>query len=197
MRENVELPEVTVVDRQKPASTEGFQPFGSTAFQSFGNGAPLVVTGLAHADSGRPRASDGPNLERMLRRSIGRLEANQETITRYRGIELDDADHLIIAYGTTARSAAGAVQQLRGEGIRAGLLELQTLWPFPERLVADLAARVEGVVVVELNLGQLVMPVRAAVGGAAPVRHLGRADGRLFGPEEIAAAVRAGEVARA
>ena len=199
MRENVELPEVAVVDRRKPDSVEAFQPFGSTAFQAFGDGPPLVVTGLAHADTGRPRASDGPNLERMLRRSIDRLETDLEAITRYRAIGLDDADHLILTYGITARSAAGAVQQLRADGIRAGLLELQTLWPFPEWLVADLASRVENVVVPELNLGQLVMAVRAAVGGAAPVRHLGRADGRLFSPEEIATAVRAGahEVSRA
>ena len=200
MRENVELPEVTVVDRHRPASAEGFQPFAGTDFLPFGEGAPLVVTGLAHAESGRPRASDGPDLERMLRRAVGRLDTDADRITRYRSIALEDAEHLILAYGITARSAAGAVAQLRRDGVRAGLLELQTLWPFPERLVADLAQRMEHIVVAELNLGQLVWPVRAAVAGAAPVRHLGRADGALFSPEEIAAAVltgAGGEVARA
>lgn len=194
MRENVELPEVVVVDRRRPASPEGFQPFAGPEFLAFGDGAPLVVTGLAHAESGRPRASDGPNLERMLRRTIARLEADHDRITRSRGIALEDAEHLILAYGITARSAAGAVELLRRDGVRAGLLELQTLWPFPDRLVAELAARVDDIVVAELNLGQLVLPVRAAVGGLAPVRHLGRADGALFSPEEIVAAVRAGDV---
>jgi 2-oxoglutarate/2-oxoacid ferredoxin oxidoreductase subunit alpha len=193
MRENIELPEVTVVNRARPASPDGFQPFAGVEFLGFGDGAQLVVTGLAHADSGRPRAADGPNLERMLRRAIGRLEEDGDRITRVREVALDDAEHLVIAYGITARSAAGAVLRLRAEGVRAGLLELQTLWPFPEALVARLAARVEDIVVAELNLGQLVLPVRAVVAGAAPVRHLGRADGALFSPEEIMSAVRAGE----
>jgi 2-oxoglutarate ferredoxin oxidoreductase subunit alpha len=195
MRENVELPEVTVVDRQRPASPGGFQPFASTEFLGFGEGAQIVVTGLAHAESGRPRASDGPNLDRMLRRAIDRLATSEAEITRVRTRALDDADYAILTYGITARAAAGAVELLRAQGVRAGMLELQTLWPFPERLVMDLAGRVAGIVVPELNLGQLVWPVRAAVGGATPVHHLGRADGQLFTPEEIADSVRAAEVA--
>jgi len=191
MRENVELPEVRVVDRRKPAALEGFRPFAGTEFLGFGDGVPLVVTGLAHADTGRPRASDGPNLDRMLRRAIDRLTAGSAEVIRTRSRALEDADIAILAYGITARAAAGAVDLLRAEGVRAGLLELQTLWPFPERLVAELAGRVAGLVVPELNLGQLVLPVRAAVGGAAPVHHLGRADGSLFTPEEIGQAARA------
>jgi 2-oxoglutarate ferredoxin oxidoreductase subunit alpha len=198
MRENVELPELEVVDRARPATPEGFQPFAGQEFLPFGAGANLVVTGLAHAESGRPRASDGVNLERMLRRSLDRLAADAELIARHRAYRVEDARHLILAYGITARAAHAAVDRLRGEGVRAGLLELQTLWPFPERLVADLAARVEQVVVPELNLGQLVWPVRAAVAGAAPVLGQSRADGRLFSPPEIAAAVTEGkEVAHA
>lgn len=197
MRENVELPALEVVDRARPAVADGFQPFAGQEFLPFGEGVNLVVTGLAHAESGRPRASDGVNLERMLRRSFDRLAADAEQIARYRTHRVEDARHLILAYGITARAARAAVDRLRGDGIRAGLLELQTLWPFPEHLMADLAARVEQVIVPELNLGQLVWPVRAAVAGTAPVRSIPRADGRLFSPSEIAAAVASKEVADA
>jgi 2-oxoglutarate ferredoxin oxidoreductase subunit alpha len=197
MRENVELPELEVVDRACPVAPEGFQPFASQEFLAFGEGANLVVTGLAHAESGRPRESDGVNLERMLRRSRDRLAADAELIARYRMHRLEDARHVVLTYGITARAARAAVDRLRAAGIRAGLLELETLWPFPERLVAELANRVEQVIVPELNLGQLVWPVRAAVAGAAPVRSLTRADGRLFSPAEIAAAVTTTEVAHA
>ena len=107
MRENVELAPVPVVDRRPPGAN--FQPFAGMEFQAFGDGAPFVVTGLAHAASGRPRASDGPNLDRMLRRSIERIE-HADDVIRYRGTALEDAEHLILAYGITARSAAGAVQ---------------------------------------------------------------------------------------
>lgn len=197
LREDVELPEVRVVDRRRPESPAEFRPFAGVDFLGFGEGAQIVVTGLAHAETGQPRASDGANLDRMLRRANDRLAAGEAEILRYRARDLDDAECAILAYGITARAAAGAVDLLRADGVRAGLLELETLWPFPERLVADLAARVETIVLPELNLGQLVLPVRAAVAGAAPVRHLGRADGRLFTPEEIAAAVRAAEGAHA
>ncbi len=197
MRENVELPDVEVVDRKRPASLEGFQPFAGPEFLAFGEGVPLVVTGLAHAQSGRPRSSDGANLERMLRRSIDRLTADLDRITRYRACHLEDARFVILAYGITARAARAAVERLRGDGIPAGLLELQTLWPFPEPLVAEVARRADVVIVPELNLGQLLWPVRAAVAGVAPVVPLNRADGKLFTPEEIAAAVPAREVSHA
>jgi 2-oxoglutarate ferredoxin oxidoreductase subunit alpha len=114
VRENVELPLLPVVNRRPPAGP-GFQPFAGTEFQAFGDGAPFDVTGLAHAASGRPRASDGPNLDRMLRRSIARIESANDVI-RYRGTALEDAEHLILAYGITARSAAGAVQLVRRDG---------------------------------------------------------------------------------
>ncbi|HYL20950.1 MAG TPA: 2-oxoacid:acceptor oxidoreductase subunit alpha [Gemmatimonadales bacterium] len=189
LRESTELPEVEVVDRARPSAAEGFQPFGGPEFLAFGEGANLVVTGLAHGESGRPRASDGATLERLLRRSLDRLAADAELISRYRSYRAEDATHLILAYGITARAARAAVDELRENGIHAGLLELQTLWPFPERLVAERASRVEQLLVPELNLGQLVWPVRAAVAGVTPVRPLNRADGRLFSPAEIAAAV--------
>ncbi|HEU5261339.1 MAG TPA: 2-oxoacid:acceptor oxidoreductase subunit alpha [Gemmatimonadales bacterium] len=197
MRENVELPEPEVVDRRAPASAEGFQPFAGPEFLPFGAGVPLTVTGLAHAESGRSRSSDGANLERMLRRVINRVAADVDHVVRYRAYHADGARLLILAYGITARAARAAVDRLRAAGAPAGLLELQTLWPFPEQLVAGLAKDADVVLVPELNLGQLLWPVRAAVAGLAPVRPLNRADGRLFTPEEIVAAVAAPEVAHA
>jgi 2-oxoglutarate ferredoxin oxidoreductase subunit alpha len=191
MRENVELPDLPVRDRRRPDRLDDFRPFGGTEFLPFGAGARFVVTGLAHAESGMPRASDGAEAERLLQRVHRRLEENLDRILRYRAEGLDDAECLVLAYGITARAARAAVRGLRAEGVPAGALELQTLWPFPEALVAELAGRVRCVLVPELNLGQYAWPVRAAVAGRAPVFSLGRADGKLFRPEEIAEAVRA------
>jgi 2-oxoglutarate ferredoxin oxidoreductase subunit alpha len=95
---------------------------------------------------------------------------------------------VILAYGITARAAKAAIGQLRADGVRAGLVELQTLWPFPEHLVARLAGETAVLLVPELNLGQLVLPVRAAAAGGARVVPLNRADGVLFSPEDIARA---------
>jgi 2-oxoglutarate/2-oxoacid ferredoxin oxidoreductase subunit alpha len=190
MREGVDLPDLPVVTRRAPASLEGFQPFAGTEFVPFGAGPPLVVTGLAHAESGLPRAADGANAERMLRRAVDRVAAAGDTILRTREVSLDDAEIAIIAYGITARPAQGAVTRLRAQGIRAGLLELQTLWPLPEQAIRALAERVQHLVVPELNLGQLVGPIRATVEGRTPVMGLNRVDGLVFTPADMAKAIR-------
>jgi 2-oxoglutarate ferredoxin oxidoreductase subunit alpha len=189
MRENVLLPEVPVEERRAPASLEGFEPFAGAEFLPFGAGARIVVTGLAHQASGRPAASDGAGAERMLRQAITDVETDPEVFL-HRAEETDDAELVILAYGITARAAKAAVRLLRTDGVRTGLVELQTLWPFPERLVARLAEQTEVLLVPELNLGQMVLPVRAAAAGRARVVPLNRADGVLFSPEEIAQAAR-------
>lgn len=190
MREGVELPDLPVVTRKAPASLEGFQPFAGAEFLPFGAGRRIVVTGLAHGESGLPRAADGENAARMLRRAVDRVAAAGEALHRIRELQLADAEVGIIAYGISARPARGAVAQLRAQGIPAGLLELQTLWPLPEPAIRKLAERVRLLVVPELNLGQLVDPIRVAVSGRAPVLQLNRVDGQVFTPGEIAAAIR-------
>jgi len=189
MRENIVLPDVPVEDRRAPASLEGFEPFAGAEFLPFGAGARIVVTGLAHQASGRPAASDGAGAEQMLRRAITDVETDPQVFL-HRAEETDDAELVILAYGITARAAKAAVRLLRTDGVRTGLVELQTLWPFPERLVARLAEQTDVLLVPELNLGQLVLPVRAAAAGRARVVPLNRADGVLFSPEEIAQAAR-------
>lgn len=189
MRENVILPEVLVENRRAPTSLEGFEPFGGAEFLPFGAGARIVVTGLAHQASGRPAASDGAGAERMLRRAMDGVAADPGVFL-HRAEQTEGAELVVLAYGITARAAKAAVELLRSDGVRAGLVELQTLWPFPEALVSRIAAETAVVLVPELNLGQLVLPVRAAAAGAARVVPLNRADGVLFSPEEIAGAAR-------
>ena len=190
MREGVELPDLPVVTRQAPADPAAFLPFGGTDFMPLGAGKPIVVTGLAHAASGLPRATDGANAARMLQRVVDRIDAAGEEILRTRALALEDAEVGIIAYGISARPARGAVDLLRAEGIRAGLLELETLWPLPEQAILDLAARTRLLLVPEMNLGQLVLAIRATVEGRTPVLALNRVDGQVFPPAEIAAAIR-------
>jgi 2-oxoglutarate ferredoxin oxidoreductase subunit alpha len=187
MRENVKFPELPVLTRARPTSRERFEPFGSPQFLPLGKGARFVVTGLAHDESGHQQASDGTAGERLLRREIDRLEADTELITHTRRLRLEDAELVFIAYGITARAARAAVEELRGDGIPAGLLELLTLWPFPEALVRTVAERTVAVVVPELNLGQVALLVRA-VAGETPVVPVGRVDGSLLSPDQIAAA---------
>jgi len=190
MREGVEFPDLPVVTRKRPVELAGFLPFGGAEFMPLGAGKPIVVTALAHAESGLPRATDGANAERMLHHAIDRIDAGSDVILRTRPFQLEDAEVGIIAYGISARPARGAVALLRAEGIRAGLLELETLWPLPERAILALAARTRLLLVPELNLGQLVLAIRATVEGRTPVVALNRVDGLIFPPEQMAGTIR-------
>lgn len=188
LRENVTLPQIEIKNRQSTAENESII-FGTPYFSKFGEGPRKIVTGLVHDDTGHPKASQGDIGERLLKRSIDRIEENVEEITYYKEYKTGDATWLIITYGITARPAKEAVDLLRREHVKAGLLNLQTLWPCPGGLIRKFASNMEGVLVPELNLGQYDMPVKAALEGKTRVYGLNRADGKLFKPQEIKNAV--------
>jgi len=117
------------------------------------------------------------------------LQKKYEMITqrevRYQTMETDDAEFLIVAYGLAARIAHRAVELARAKGIRAGLLRPITLYPFPYEPVRKLAEQVDGILVVELNAGQMVEDVRLGVEGRTPVSFHGRMGGVIPSPEEV------------
>ena len=104
---------------------------------------------------------------------------------RYEKIQCDDADYLIVAYGSSARIAQKTVQLAREKGIKAGLLRPLTLFPFPKKQLFELADQVKGILSVELNAGQMVEDVRLSVEHKVPVEHFGRTGGAIHTPEEI------------
>lgn len=116
-----------------------------------------------------------------------RLEAEE---VRWEVYHMEDAEWLIVAFGMMARQARQAVDQARQEGVRVGLLRPITLWPFPTRALSALANQVKGILVTELNHGQMVHDVRLAVEGRAPVQHFGWS-GRLVTPPELVQKLRA------
>ena len=101
--------------------------------------------------------------------------------------EADDADFLFVAYGITSRVCREVVCQLRAKGIKAGLLRLITLWPFPENYLKDKASTLKKIIAVELSCGQMVDDVRLAVNGKCPVEFYGRAGGAMITDEELIA----------
>ena len=186
MREPVDLPELSPpVPARFPTRSEADPSFGNVPFVPFGEGPPTVVTGLSHGTDGLPRAGSGRETERIIREAGDRLLADSDLSDGVRGWELDDAEVAIIAYGITARGAREAVQLLRHRGVKVGLLALDVLWPFPTKALIRLADQVRLLLVAELNLGQMIMPVEAAVAGRVPVLWQGRADGTLLAPEEM------------
>lgn len=116
--------------------------------------------------------------------------AIRENEVRYETLLCDDADYVIVAFGSAARLAQKAIGMAREEGLRVGLFRPITLWPFPEKEIAAMANGKKGVLVVEINAGQMVQDVRLAVNGEVPVGHYGRLGGIVPEPHEILEALK-------
>jgi len=109
----------------------------------------------------------------------------RENEVRFEEFQCDDAEYLLVAYGTSARVCQKAVQLLREEGIRAGLLRPITLFPFPSKRLNELAGQVKGMLSVEMSAGQMVEDILLAVNGKVPVKHFGRMGGIVTAPDEV------------
>ena len=109
----------------------------------------------------------------------------REQEVRYEEYHTDDAEYLIVAFGSAARIAQKAIETCRNEGIRIGMLRPITLWPFPAQQIRALSERVRGILCLEINAGQMVDDVHLSVEGACPVIHYGRMGGMVFTPEEV------------
>jgi 2-oxoglutarate ferredoxin oxidoreductase subunit alpha len=192
-REKVTLPSpeaVAVVDRVRPtAPPEWYVPYEDNArgvppMGIFGDGYRYHVTGLTHDLHGFPTERPdeiGPFFRRLFRKISQHLDdilMVQEEMTA-------DAEILVVAYGAVARSARRAVREAREQGIKAGLLQLITLWPFPRRLLEPHLQKVRAVLVPELNMGQMSREVKSINQGLTKVDTLNRIDGHLITPGEI------------
>ncbi|WP_446775545.1 3-methyl-2-oxobutanoate dehydrogenase subunit VorB [Macellibacteroides fermentans] len=109
----------------------------------------------------------------------------EENEVRFQEIMCDDAEYLLVAFGSSARICQKVVELAREQGIKLGLLRPITLWPFPANILKEYAEKVKGMLVVELNAGQMVEDVRLAVNGKVKVEHFGRLGGIVFTPDEI------------
>ena len=114
----------------------------------------------------------------------------REKEVRYETLFCDDAELLVVAFGSAARLTQKAIEMAREEGIKVGMLRPITLWPFPSKAIAEEAKGKKGVLVVEINAGQMVQDVRLAINGAVPVEQFGRLGGIVPEPEEIVAEIK-------
>lgn len=137
-----------------------------------------------------------PNIITSLELDPARMEENnlrfqakyrriEENEVRYEEFLCEDADYLLVAFGSSARICQKVVENARAEGIRLGLLRPITLWPFPKEVISVYADRVKGMLSVELNAGQMVEDIRLAVNGRTKVEHFGRLGGIVFTPDEV------------
>jgi len=171
MRERVVIPaknEIKVINRKKPqASPKKYAPFQPDEnmvppMACFGDGFHFYATGLTHDETGHPQTSSAEAQQKLVQRLCDKIRKNAEKIVKVREIMLEDAEVAVVAYGIASRAALSAVREARKEGIKAGLLRLVTLWPFPEKNVSELAKQAEVILVPEMNCGQIVREVERA-----------------------------------
>ncbi len=199
MIERVEIPpadRIPRVERPRPAEPPGEKPFLPYKTNGHmvppmahaGEGYRVHMTGLTHDERGYP-TNDPAVHDALVRRLVGKVEKNARDIIETEGVHLKDAEIIVVAYGCLARSARQAVEQVRRQGIKAGLLRLVTLWPFADEVLKklDRERRPKGWVVAELNLGQVAREVERCLG--RPVDRVNHAGGRILEPELIADAI--------
>lgn len=124
-------------------------------------------------------------MEKNNERFQAKYRVIEQEEVRYEEVNCEDADYLLVAFGSAARICLKTIELAREEGIKVGLLRPITLWPFPTREVAALADKVKGMLTVELNAGQMVEDVRLAVNGKVPVEHYGRLGGIVPTPDGV------------
>lgn len=194
MRERMEIPEageLPVFDRVR---TQGGvlrrNPYALEegdivpAMSVFGDGNRTHTTGLFYSETGFPSNSTA-NAKMMLERIFAKIEDNLDDIVQVDEYELADADIAFVAFGSTARVVTAAVKQLRGMGLRVGMLRPITLWPSPEKQIAALAKQVKHIIVAEMNLGQYVLEVERIAKSDCSIHHIGRANGEILTPQEL------------
>jgi 2-oxoglutarate ferredoxin oxidoreductase subunit alpha len=155
----------------------------------FFQGYPIHIDGLEHDAHGWP-TSDPEITQHMQTLRMQKISHCEDEIIKFKEYNLDDADILIFGLGISARSALEAVHMARAEGIRAGLFQALTVWPFPSRALQGRFKRIKKVLTVELNLGQISLEVDRAAGDDIEHKTLLRADGVPFSPQEILARLR-------
>lgn len=198
LREKVELPDtVPVVNRRRPGvGPEQYKPYeggpdGVPPMVDFGQGYRFYATTTTHDERGYPAGSNHATADKLLKRLHSKVYDHLDELTFSEERWLDDADVLVVAYGSVARSALAAVKEARSSGVNVGLLRLITLWPFPGDMVARACRGKKTVLVAEMNMGQMVDKVREVSDGAADVVPVNRSDGDYLMPQQIVERIKA------
>ncbi len=194
MREKIELPDdysdFPQAERKQPdCAPEDFKAYATDeslvpAMPAFGSGYRWHVTGLVHDETGFPKGTPAATLA-AANRQRAKLENNLDDIVQVENYRMEDADFAVVAFGGAARTAYETVDVARAEGLKVGLVRPVTIWPFAEAQMKELAGRVKGILVHELNCGQYVHEVERAVNGKVPVSLYAKYDNEPATPAQL------------
>ncbi len=199
MREKVVINEVEkykIIDRMKPSEKpEGYKPFDTKhglvpPLAPYGEGYRFHITGLTHDQTGFP-TTNHEIVQKLQQRLQDKILKNFKNFEFYEERMVEDADIIVVAYGSVARSAMRAIKDARKDNIKVGLFRPITLWPFNYKRIKELSKKSKNFLAVEMNMGQIVGEVERAVKGVkTKVEFLGKANGELISPTEIFSKIR-------
>lgn len=200
MREKIELPDnyddIPQAERKQPECTpEDYLAYGCDegskvpAMAPFGSGYRWHVTGLIHDETGFPKGT-GVATKTAQDRLRTKLEDNLDDIVQVENYKMEDAEFAVVAFGGAARTAYEAVDMARAEGLKVGFVRPITIWPFAEKQMQELASKVKGILVHELNCGQYVLEVERAVAGKVPVSLYAKYDNESATPAQLLAEIK-------
>ncbi|HTX61985.1 MAG TPA: 2-oxoacid:acceptor oxidoreductase subunit alpha [Methanobacterium sp.] len=191
MREKINIPEeVDIAYRQMPKDgPETFLPYkapqdGTSPMPAFGDGFKMHITGLTHDERGYPDASNPQTHSNLVNRLCDKIKKNTDEISRIKNDFTENAEIIVLSYGAPARSAITAVKKARQQDIKAGYIKLETVWPFPEKLIKEAAENSRKIIVVEMNLGQIFFEVERILPDKE-VELLPKIGGEMHKPTEI------------
>jgi 2-oxoglutarate ferredoxin oxidoreductase subunit alpha len=157
-------------------------------FARAGDGYKFHTTGLTHDERGYPVMSAACQ-QQNVQRIIDKIKLNADDIIRYEEEQIDGADVVVVTYGITARVARMGIDIARQKGIKVGVIRLIVIWPFPEKHIREVAGKIKGFVVPEINAGQLVLEVERCSAGQAPALKVSHLGGGVHNPQDIADAI--------
>lgn len=199
MREKIELPDnydsiKQPMRKQPTVKPEEFKAYATDdslipAMPAFGSGYRWHVTGLVHDETGFPKGTPAATVE-STNRLHDKIYNNIDDISMVENYKLDDAEYCIVTFGGASRACYEAIDMARKEGIKVGMLRAITVWPFPEKQVKAIAAKVKGILVHELNYGQYVQEVERVVAGKIPVHGYGVYNNEPATPEQVLAKIK-------
>jgi 2-oxoglutarate ferredoxin oxidoreductase subunit alpha len=193
MTEKVSIPhseDINIVERKwYEGPKEKYLPYALNgdlvpAMVKAGEGYRFHTTGLTHDERGYPDMN-WQTQEKCVHRLVDKIRTNAEKLTKVEKENLDDAEVVVISYGISSRVAVPAIEQARQQGIRVGHLRLITVWPFPEKLIRDIAAKIKAFVTVEMNYGQMVLEVERCAAGKAKSFLVPHGGGWVHEPKDI------------
>ena len=199
LTEKVVIPppdKIEICNRKRPKQPPGqFKTYEPDAdlippMPSAGDGYNVFVESLTHDEKGYPMMNAAAH-QKLIRRLVDKIRVHRFDIYDVEERNLDDADVVVLSYGISARIATRAISLARRRGLKAGLLRLKTVWPFPDEAVRKLSLRVKGFVVPEINLGQIVREVERCAVDHCRVQLVSHAGGDIHRPEEILEAIAA------